>query len=81
MQSPKCILMVALLAWSVGGRCGAADEADVVSLAGPWGFRLDPKGEGISAGWFREPLPQRIRLPGSTDEAGFGTPNKRTPNV
>src|ERR1035437_10262890 len=60
------------------GRCLGAG---VVSWAGDCGFRLDPKKEGKSQAWFNGDLPGRITLPGSTDQAGYGTPNHRSPNL
>src|SRR3989304_5332710 len=47
-----------------------ADE--VISLAGDWNFRLDPQHLGHIQKWHDEALPDRIKLPGSTDEAGYG---------
>ena len=43
-----------------------------ISLAGQWSFRLDPEHVGEQQNWFGRTLPQRIRLPGSTAERGFG---------
>ena len=43
-----------------------------VSLAGEWGFQLDPKDVGEEDKWFDKDLPLRIKLPGSTVEGGFG---------
>lgn len=59
----------------------SGNDATVVPLAGKWGFRLDPTKEGITQRWFASALPERINLPGSTDEAGFGTNNLREPNL
>jgi hypothetical protein len=42
------------------------------SLAGTWRFSLDPENKGIRERWFARALNERIRLPGTTDEAGFG---------
>ena len=42
------------------------------SLNGAWRFRLDPGDEGIANGWWREQLPDTLRLPGSLQEQGFG---------
>ncbi len=43
-----------------------------LSLAGEWGFQLDPKDVGEEGKWFDRDLPLRIELPGSTVEGGFG---------
>ena len=50
-----------------------ADFHSPISLAGRWNFRLDPKRVGIAEKWYRQALPDQIHLPGSTDQAGFGT--------
>ncbi len=44
-----------------------------IDLAGQWSFRLDEQDQGIGEKWFETALPEKIMLPGSTDEAGFGT--------
>jgi hypothetical protein len=51
-----------------------------VSLQGEWAFRLDPDKAGIEQKWFRSALPDKIKLPGSTDEGGYGTRNTRPPD-
>ncbi len=54
-----------------------ARAADIVSLAGKWNFQLDPADQGITNNWPARTgaLPDTIKLPGTTDEAGFGTVN------
>ncbi|MHC4720324.1 MAG: sugar-binding domain-containing protein [Planctomycetota bacterium] len=47
-------------------------EQGLICLAGQWGFRLDPKEVGEKEKWFEADLPERIRLPGSMTENGFG---------
>jgi hypothetical protein len=84
-------LAVAVSLAAVCGACGPASAAAAVdgdsramrpteSLAGEWAFRLDPEGKGIAEKWFDAALPDRIKLPGSTDEAGYGTKNTRPPD-
>jgi hypothetical protein len=52
----------------------AAAEPRVLPLAGTWGFRLDPANSGHREAWQdREPGADTIFLPGSTDQAGYGT--------
>ncbi|UCE99504.1 MAG: hypothetical protein JSV82_00065 [Planctomycetota bacterium] len=49
-----------------------ANQQDVISLAGQWGFNLDNKAVGEKENWFDADLTQSITLPGSTAENGFG---------
>ena len=52
-----------------------------LSLAGSWNFRLDPQDQGIQEKWFDATLADTIKLPGSTDENGFGKrTTERVPN-
>jgi hypothetical protein len=44
------------------------------ALGGEWSFSLDEKNEGINNRWFTRDLSDRIKLPGSTDQAGKGSP-------
>lgn len=48
-------------------------ERETRPLAGTWRFRLDPTKVGETEKWYNLVLPDRIRLPGSTDEGGYGT--------
>jgi len=55
------------------------DKREASSLAGRWRFQLDPENMGEKEKWYNSvravrepPLPDRIRLPGSTAENGFG---------
>lgn len=52
--------------------CANAGEQEVMSLAGPWAFRLDAKDVGVLQRWFESDLPDRIQLPGSLQSQGFG---------
>ena len=47
-----------------------------LSLDGVWQFRIDPKDEGASGGWFNAdvPFPETIRVPGNWQAQGFGEP-------
>ena len=51
-----------------------------ISLAGTWAFRLDHDGVGVDQKWFAADLPDKTKLPGSTDENHFGKPNTRPPD-
>lgn len=48
---------------------------NTISLAGEWRFRLDPQKTGAAARWQEQAFsgPERMFLPGSTDQAGYGT--------
>lgn len=72
-----------LLAAAVGAGIAwaGAVPAATMSLAGQWRFSLDPNKEGVQKGFFNSDLPQKISLPGSTDEAHFGTPNPNKPTL
>jgi hypothetical protein len=72
-----------LMAWLGGLGESRAAMPDVggpgrpaLSLDGEWQFQLDPKSEGMAAGWFRGDLPfsDRIRVPGNWQAQGFGPP-------
>jgi beta-galactosidase len=43
-----------------------------LDLAGAWRFALDPHDQGIKGRWFARDLADRIRLPGSLQEQGYG---------
>ncbi len=45
---------------------------DIQSLAGTWRFKPDEADQGLAENWQRERLPERIQLPGTTDEARYG---------
>jgi hypothetical protein len=47
-------------------------EQEVIPLAGQWGFRLDREDVGEKDKWFEIDLPDKIKLPGSAAENGFG---------
>ena len=48
-------------------------ESPHICLAGTWGFRLDPKMQGVEQRWFEQELKDdHIFLPGSTDQGGYG---------
>ncbi len=52
-----------------------------IPLAGQWRFSLDAGKEGVQKEFFNRDLPQRITLPGSTDQAHFGTANTAKPTL
>ena len=80
------IKRIPFLTLLLGVACGSAalaapSDPNLLPLAGEWTFRLDQHTQGIAQAWFKSTLPERIRLPGSTDEAGFGIPNVREANL
>ncbi len=52
----------------------AAVAEDRIDLSGQWRLRLDPNNAGVGEEWFNENLPERILLPGTTDQAKVGYP-------
>jgi len=44
----------------------------ITDLSGEWEFALDPTNSGEREEWFGKTLPNTIKLPGSTDENGYG---------
>lgn len=64
----------------LGMTCARA--ADTMDLSGTWRFQLDPEDAGIQQEWFNKDLRERIKLPGSLQEQGFGdAPSPDTPWV
>jgi hypothetical protein len=51
---------------------GLGQDREVISLAGRWLFGLDPEDAGEQAKWYNGKLADRIKLPGSTVENGYG---------
>ncbi|MEQ1761810.1 MAG: discoidin domain-containing protein [Pyrinomonadaceae bacterium] len=49
-----------------------AQQSGPISLAGDWRFALDRENEGVTANWFNQSLPDRIKLPGILQSQGFG---------
>jgi len=47
-------------------------EQLVIDLAGQWELRLDPEGVGEKNKWFKAKLEDKVTLPGSLTENGFG---------
>ena len=76
-----CLKYLAAAVAMVAAAASAAEAAgNAISLSGQWAFRLDPGKVGIEQQWFGTALPDKTRLPGSTDENHYGTPNTRKPN-
>lgn len=63
------IVVVLLLGMHIAAR---AISPEAIDLSGDWRFRIDPENRGLDAGWYREVLPDTVRLPGSLNENGIG---------
>ncbi len=50
----------------------SAEKPHTISLAGEWRFALDSTDIGEREKWFNKRLEHRIKLPGITDEGGYG---------
>ncbi len=55
---------------------GPVSAGEWVTLVGEWRFALDPQGAGIEQKWYQQPLGDKIRLPGTTDDNGKGPLNE-----
>ena len=52
-----------------------------LSLSGKWKFSTDSADVGVAESWYARSLPNCICLPGTTDDAGYGTPNVLPPSI
>lgn len=52
-----------------------------ISLAGEWQFALDSADAGVNENWAALTFKDKIQLPGTTDDAGYGTPNSLPPSI
>ncbi|GAO28356.1 sugar-binding domain-containing protein [Geofilum rubicundum] len=52
-----------------------------IDLSGNWGFALDSTDVGVSDKWFENELSGSVKLPGTLDDAGIGTPNTLMPKL
>lgn len=60
--------------------CQDRSQADTLSLAGEWAFRVDPEGLGVVESWYSQHFSETVQLPGSMKENGKGDrPSLRTP--
>ena len=69
---------VVLLSLLLMPLCAMA-AGEVADLRGDWAFQLDEHKVGEQERWFGKELADKIRLPGSTDEAGFGKKSEPDP--
>lgn len=57
------------------------ETSPVISLAGEWQFAMDSTDVGVTEKWFERTFSDKIQLPGTTDEAGYGIPNSLPPSI
>ena len=51
---------------------GCQRQEQTMSLAGEWLVRLDPDDVGVKEAWYNQPFTEKLQLPGSLQEQGFG---------
>lgn len=47
-------------------------NASSLNLDGEWTVKLDPNNEGIAEGWYNQTFNDKLHLPGSLQQAGYG---------
>ena len=70
VRSLLLFVAVAIILFAFLPAIGWARET--IDLSGQWRFRLDPADAGETEKWFDQTLEEKIRLPGSLQEQGFG---------
>ena len=53
-------------------------QAQTISLEGEWRYRLDAQDKGVKEQWFNQSFENKLRLPGTLDDAGVGDPTSLT---
>ncbi|MDR1221296.1 MAG: hypothetical protein LBL07_00245, partial [Tannerella sp.] len=56
----------------VAGLYSCRQAANELDLSGEWAFALDPSDVGTREQWYNQPLKEKINLPGSLQEQGYG---------
>ncbi|SIN75351.1 glycoside hydrolase family 2 [Chitinophaga niabensis] len=54
--------------------CMLKVQAQTISLEGEWRYRLDAQDKGIKEQWFNQSFENKLKLPGTLDDAGVGDP-------
>ena len=72
MSSTRILLLCSLLC----AHTAMFGQYRSIDLSGEWNFALDSTQIGEEQHWYTQTLPQTIHLPGSTDQAGYGTPHR-----
>ena len=67
-MNTKSILFITLALLLVGCR----QKEQELSLAGEWLVRLDPEDIGVKEQWYNQPFTEKLQLPGSLQEQGYG---------
>lgn len=49
-------------------------HAQTISLEGEWRYRLDAEDKGVKEQWFNQSFENKLKLPGTLDDAGAGEP-------
>jgi hypothetical protein len=65
--------------FSMASSCSS--DVKQIDLSGDWSFALDSTDVGITENWFDNELTGSVKLPGTLDDAGIGTPNTLTPKL
>lgn len=69
-------MRVSLILWML---CLTATlKAQTISLEGEWRYRLDAQDKGIKEQWYNQSFENKIKLPGTLDDAGVGNPTVLT---
>lgn len=58
---------------------GASVQAQTIDLSGEWKIALDSTDRREREEWYKKEFAQTVSLPGTTDDAGLGTPNSLAP--
>ena len=74
----NCLLVVALFLCAA---CAGRKSNAGIDLSGTWTVALDSTDTGLDRGWENCAFDQPITLPGTTDDAGLGTPNTLEPKL
>lgn len=80
-----CLCLAVTILAVAGGRSAAgqpvspATTGRVIDLAGEWRFLLDAQDRGVADKVWQTRLPDRIRLPGSTDTGRYATGSRSIP--
>lgn len=80
-----CLFQFFLIAGVLGqGKDKRTTGEDIMDLAGVWSFRVDSLNKGGEEKWYEKPtlfFNQKIKLPGTTDDAGLGNPLQLQPEL